>query len=215
MREVQAPTTKVVNDDLTRQVLNARHDLSAQRCRPIGKMLALFLGTDDNAAYAKNADVRDRIASITKVRGLQLEWPQSIGPHMSWTYDQSSIVFPFGCPKPPRIPDPRQNFAGMKPGQGTTGKTISQDIADYASGYIEGVAGEQFIVLQPVLYIGVWIADGLYNLMAHPDPISGKYPSLLMHPRKDRTEAMIVFGRFELCTARPSGEEMPWQKRAS
>jgi len=206
VREVQAPSTKVVKDDLTRQVLNARHDLSTRRLQPIGKMLALFLGPDDKAAYMKNESVRDRIASITKVRGLQLEWPQSIAPHCSWTHDQSAVVFPFGCPKPPRIPDPRA--------QGT-GKTIAQDIVDYASGYIEGVGGEQFIVLQPVLYIGVWIMDGLYNLIAHPDPVSGKYPALLMHPRQDRSEALIIFGRFELASARPGGEEMPWEKPAA
>lgn len=206
MREIQkAPSTRIVQDDLTRQIQNARSDMSANVLSPIGKMLALFLGPDDKAAYAKDDTVRERIASISKIRGLQLEWPQSIAPHISWTRGQASIVFPFGCPKPPSIPDPR-------PGQ--RGKIIQQDIHEYASGYIEGV-GEQFIVLQPVLYIGVWIMDGLYNLMAHPDPVSGKYPALLMHPRKDRTDAMILFGRFELCTARAGGEEMPWEKRAS
>lgn len=216
VQEVQKPAVRVAQDDLTRQIQNVRHDVSARRLNPIGKMLALFLGQDDEATWMKNAAVRDRIASLSKVRGLQLEWPQSIAPHISWTQDQSAIAFPFGCPKPPRIPDPRNNFSGMRPGLAPVAKkTIEQDITDYASGYIEGVGGEQFIVLQPVLYIGVWIMDGLYNLIAHPDPISGKYPTLLMHPRKDRSDAMIVFGRFELASARPGGEEMPWEQRAS
>ena len=209
VREVsKAPTQKVVHDDLTRQIQNARHDLTASRTRPIGKMLSIFLGPDDNAAYAQKADVRDRIASLSKVQGLQLQWTQDVAPHLSWTFDQKSLVFPFGCVKPPAIMDPRV--------PGTTRKMVAQNIADYASGYIEGVDGSSFVVMQPVLYIGVWIMDGLYNLIAHPDPISGKYPALLMAPRMDRNDALIVFGRFELGSARPSGgNDLPWNGRAA
>jgi hypothetical protein len=216
VRETERPRGVVKEDDLTRRIKEAQHDCRTARTHAIGKMLNLFLGTDDQATYAHDRDVRERLESLTKIRGLQLEWTNATAPHICWTRDRESLVFPFGCPKPPRIPDPRQNSIFTRPGEGGGNKMIEQKIVDHASGYIEGVGGESFVVLQPVLYLGVWIMDGLYNLMAHPDPVSGKYPALLMHPRNDRTEALIVFGRFELCSARPGGGgDMPWEGRAA
>lgn len=197
---------RVIKDDLTQQILDNRDDMRNARSFAIGKMLCIFLSPEDNATYALNPSVRERIASVTKVRGLQLEWPQSVAPNICWNHRRNGIVFPFGCPKPPRIADPRH--------QAAADKTISQNIEDYASGYIAGRDGSEFIVLQPVVYIGVWILAGLYNLVAHPDPVSGKYPALLMRP--NTSEAHIVYGAFELTSARPGGAQpMPWQQPAA
>jgi hypothetical protein len=202
----RSAAVRVTKDDLTQRILDCREDLRNNRTRAIGKMLQLFLGPDDSARYALDKDVRERISSLTKVRGLQLDWGQQAAPNLCWNYKQDGLTFPFGCPKPPQISDPRV--------QGATDKRISQDIYEYASGYVgEMRTGGQFIVLQPVVYIGVWILDGLYNLVAHPDPISGKYPALLMSP--STSEAHIIYGKFELCSARPGGQEMPWQQRES
>jgi hypothetical protein len=193
-------------DDLTRLIEDCRSDLRNNRTRAIGKMLQLFLGPDDSARYATDKSVQAHIASLTKVRGLQLDWGQQAAPNVCWNFRQDALTFPFGCPKPPRISDPRE--------MNHTDKTISQDVYDYASGWVGDMrTGRQFIVLQPVVYLGVWILDGLYNLVAHPDPISGKYPALLMAPGTD--EAHIIYGRFELCSARPGGAEMPWTQRES
>lgn len=202
----EAPKMRVVHDDLTQQILDNREDMRNSRSFAIGKMLNLFLAPEDNAHYATNLKVRDRIASVTKVRGLQLDWGQRSSPHICWNSKHNSIVFPFGCAKPPRIADPRVG--------GITDKTISQNITDYASGYIAGVDGTQFVILQPVVYIGVWIMDGLYRLVAHPDPVSGKYPALLMSPTS--SEAHIVYGIFELCPASVGPAlDLPWERPAA
>jgi hypothetical protein len=200
-----APRGRVVQDDLTQRILDNREDLRHNRSHAIGKMLQLFLAPDDTARYALDPDVRERMASITKVRGLQLDWGQHAAENVCWNARHDGLVFPFGLRKPPRVSDPRV--------PGATTKTISQNVCDYASGYVGDMqGGGQFIVLQPVAYIGVWILDGLYNLVGHPDPVSGKYPALLM--KANTSEAHVIYGKFELCSARPGGgqQEMPWNR---
>lgn len=113
-------------------------------------------------------------------------------------------MFPFGLGQPPRCSDPRV--------PGITKRMIDQDFEDLADGYIAGRDGTKFIVLQPVLYIGIWpfgVAT-LLMLMGHADPASGKHPALLVNPKTK--EAHIIGGLFELTTARPGGQQyLPWR----
>jgi hypothetical protein len=200
MATASAPNLRIEHDSLTDQIQNNREDMRERRCFPIGKMLAVMLAPSDEARYAQSRSVRDRIAAVSQKRGLQLEWSQDVAPHISWNRKKNGIVFPYGCPKPPRIKDNRFAAGG-----------VNQNIFDYADGYILGRDNTEFVVLQPVIYIGVWILAGLYTYVAHADPITGKYPALLL--RENSSEAHIVHGELELTSASaPPQTYKPWEQ---
>src|SRR5579859_5691870 len=197
-----AAVTRVSQDSLADVIQLHRNAARERRYEPIGRMLNMIVGPDDEAAYMQKMDVRERIARLSKVQGLQIDWGQNHAPQICWAPHRSSLMFPFGCPNPPRIADPTA--------LGVTRKRIAQDLEDYASGFVLGRDGTRFLVIQPVLYMGVWIMDGLYILVGHNDPATGKYPSLLINPKT--SEAHIVGGLIELTTAKTSGQYLPWER---
>lgn len=183
-----APGLRVTGHSLADLIERNRDAVRNRKYQPIGKMLNLFLGQDDSATYAQNTSVRDHIASMTKVRGLQLDWMQFKAPEIAWSDNYISCVFPYGIDAPPKISDPRI--------PGVTNKTIAQKLEDHASGWIAGRDGSIFMVLQPILYIGVWPygVASLFMMLGHAD--QKKYPALLIDPKK--REGHIVHGRLEL-----------------
>ena len=50
-------------DTLADQIEQNREDMRLRRFFPIGKMLQLFLGPDDDARYMRNPNVRERITA--------------------------------------------------------------------------------------------------------------------------------------------------------
>jgi hypothetical protein len=192
-------------DTLADQIEQNREDMRLRRFFPIGKMLQLFLGPDDDARYMRNPNVRERITALSKVRGLQLDWTQHNAPMIAWNHFQTGCVFPHGLYKPPRIADPRKGFEG---------KSISQALEDHASGVILGRDRTQFMVLHPVMFLGIWPfgVAALFRMIGHADPVTGKYPALLAS--KDGKEGHIIYGVLELTNATSAPPmNKPWEHK--
>jgi hypothetical protein len=178
-----------------------RQCMRARRYEPIGQMLNLMLGPDDEAAYMQKKDVRERIARLSQYRGLMLDWGNN-GPVIAYAPARSSCLFPLGISKPPRAYDP-------VPAE-KAGKKITQELSDYASGYMLGRDGTEFLILRPVLYIGVWILANLYTMVGQSDPQTGEYPTLLINPKT--REGHIIGGLLVLTTAKqPQSNYLPWK----
>jgi len=198
---IGAPGVTRVHSNSVGDVIQAhREAIGARRYEPIGKMLNILLGPDDEAAYMQKKDVRERIARLSQYRGLQLDWGND-GPIIAYAPHRSSCLFPFGISKPPRAYDPVP--------MAKHGSKIKQELEDYASGYMMGRDGTTFMILRPVMYIGVWIMASLYTMVGRADR-QGDYPTLLINPKT--REGHIVGGSIILTTAHPTGmESMPWE----
>lgn len=191
-------------NSLTDVIERHREAAKTRRYEPIGKMLNILLGPDDDAAYMQRLEVRERIERLSKVQGLQIDWGQHEAPQIAWAPHRSSCMFPYGISAPPRISNP----LGVRSRQ----KTITQDLRDYASGVIAGRDGSVFMVLQPVLYIGLWPfgVASLFTMLGHPDH-TGKFPALLINTKT--REGHLIGGLLELTTAKVGGHQLPFKKR--
>lgn len=157
--------------DFRRQVLHDKTYI------PIGRMLTIRLGIDDNAAYF-SGQAHSKLVPITKKQGLILDWGKD-GPQMAQSVrDRDVYVFPRGVCHPPAIKDP---VIGT-----WAAPTITQDLAHYASGMVYGRDGSGFIVLQPVEQLvllvggaGMLIMNGRTNKLDFP----ATKPALLINPR--------------------------------
>ena len=196
-----APNVTRVRDNSVGTAIELHREcMRARRYEPIGKMLNIMLGPDDEAAYMQNKDVRERIARLSQYRGLQLDWGND-GPVIAWAPLRSSCLFPLGISKPPRAYDPVPSAKA--------GSKITQKLEDFASGYLLGRDGTKFLILRPVMYIGVWILSSLYTMVGQADPGTGEYPTLLLNPKTN--EGHIVGGILVLTTASQGSSYLPWQ----
>lgn len=201
--QMAAPNVTRVHDNSVGGTIELHREcLRSRRYEPIGKMLNIMLGPDDEAAYMQKKDVRERIARLSQYRGLQLDWGQQ-GPLIAFAPGRSSCLFPLGCPKPPRAMDPVPLEHH--------GRKITQELKDYASGYLLGRDGTEFLVMRPVCYIGVWIMASLYVMVGQADH-RGEYPTLLMNPKTN--EGHIVGGLLVLTTAQDAQNQfLPWKAK--
>lgn len=174
-----------------------RAGISRRDFFPIGYMLRLQLGIDAQSAYFESQKLTEKIASISRVQGLALDWNQTNYPLIaelrSPTGGRSeTFVFPNGVAAPPKIADPRiTRLAASDPKV----PMLSQNMEDYASGKIVGRDGTTFIVLQPIEQIAVRIASTIVILRGFPGPRNGTRPALLYSERK--REGYIVGGRVD------------------
>jgi len=201
-----APAVNVNSgNNLTDIIERNRESVRTRRYETIGKMLNIMLGPDDSAEYMRGGDAHARVSRLSKVQGIQIDWGQDRGPVLAWAPGRSNCTFPFGIDAPPRIKNPLNHIE-------KTNNTISQNLEDYASGFIAGRDGSKFLVLQPVLYIGVWPfgVPSLFTVLGHPDQF-GKYPALLINTKK--REGHIVGGILELTTSRAGSSSVPWNRR--
>jgi len=165
------------------------HQITAVRDRnyfPLGMMMNMFLGVSDDSAYFQDP-VNKHLGPITKVQGLQLDWPQdvyqqiaelrSVGGHRS-----EQFVFPRGVTAPPKIADPRyRRLSSLDPEP----PKITQDIRHFASGQIfSRQYNEMFLVLQPVEFIGIRVTATLLRLFGRTNPANGTKVAFLYSPKK-------------------------------
>ena len=150
----------------------------------LGFMMNLFLGVSDDSAYFQE-DVNKKIGPITRRQGLQLDWNQNVYPKIAEVsiggQRSEQFVFPRGVCKPPKIADPRH--IRLNPTD-PPAPQIPQDPRHYASGVIYSRHRDEFLVLQPVLYIGVRTCGTLIRLVGRANA-AGEYPAFLYCPKKE------------------------------
>lgn len=172
-------------DSLTEQLEFRRAALYDRAFFPIGRMLMIRLGIDDNAEYFRE-QVRSKLAPITQKQGLVLDWGKE-GPQMAQcARDRDVYIFPRGVHQPPAIKDPVIGTFNAP--------TIKQDLAHYSSGVIYGRDGQGFIVLQPVEQV-VLLPYGVSTMLimrGRTHPATGTKPALLINPKT--WEGHIVHG---------------------
>lgn len=142
---------------------------------PIGRMITIRLGVDDNAAYFQE-QVRTKLVPITQKQGLILDWGKD-GPQMAQcARDRDVYVFPRGIHRPPAIKDPVIGSFHAP--------TIKQDLGHYSSGVVTGRDGTTFIVLQPVEQVVVLVGGaGMLIMNGRTHPIDGTKCAMLINPQ--------------------------------
>lgn len=171
---------------LAEQIEYRREALKNRNFIPIGCVLMVRLGVDDNAAYFQQ-EVNNKIASITQRQGLTLDWQKHDAPQLAQVgKDMDSYVFPRGISMLPKIKDPRIASA--------VAPMIPQNLDHYASGYVAGRDGSKFYVLQPVEQVVVLMYAASTMLIMHgrTNPMNGTKCAMLISPKGG--EGYIVGG---------------------
>jgi hypothetical protein len=155
---------------------------------PLGVVMRIQLGICDEAAYFQE-EIRKRLAPITRVQGLILDWDQNTCPQIAEMQTGSSgrtmqFLFPRGVAAPPKISDPRYqklHIAAPDPPQ------ISQDIDYYASGKIVQRDGTMYRVLQPIEQICVrpYGVSTFILLWGRTNPWNGTKVAMLYKPPRN------------------------------
>jgi hypothetical protein len=152
---------------------------------PVGHVMRIQLGISDDSAYFQDA-VRDKIAPLTKLQGLTLDWNQQCYPYLAHMADGHTsrtevFLFPRGIEYPPKIADPR--YRRLSPTDPPV-PMIRQDVDYYASGQIIGRDGTRYVVLQPVEQIAIVVMASMPILRGRTNPANGTKPALLYSPTK-------------------------------
>lgn len=168
----------------------------------LGLVSRILLGVADDSAYFK-AQAHAYLKDLTKMQGLAFEWDQTCRPKISEILEPSGqtglrqFVFPDLWAKLPDIPDPR--YRRLSPLDPIHPK-IPQHLEYFASGYIHGLGGSTFYVLQPVLQIAIqpFGVPTFLLLRGSANPWDGKHPALLVEKRRSgHSMAFLVGGKLE------------------
>lgn len=152
---------------------------------PVGHVMRIQLGISDESAYFQES-VRERIAPITKMMGLTLDWNQKCFPYLAHMADGKTsrtevFLFPRGIEHPPKIADPR--YRRLLPTDPPV-PMIRQDMDYYSSGQIFGRDGTRYLVLQPVEQIAIVVFSSMPILRGKTNPANGTKPAFLYSPAK-------------------------------
>lgn len=149
----------------------------------LGFMMNIFFGVSDDSAYFQDP-VNKHLGPITRRQGLQLDWNQNVYPKIAEVslggQRSEQFVFPRGIVEPPKISDPR--YVRMNPAD-PPAPLIPQDPRHYASGAIYSRNNDEYLVLQPVTFIGIRTCGTLLRLVGRANR-AGEYPAFLYCPKK-------------------------------
>jgi hypothetical protein len=180
-----APLMRAVSlnlaDTLFQQIAAVRN----RHWTPVGQVMRIQLGISDDSAYFQE-QVREKLAPLTKMQGLTLDWNQNCFPYLAHMADGHTsrtevFLFPRGIEYPPKIADPR--YRRMSPTDPPV-PMIRQDMDYYASGQIFGRDGTRFLVLQPVEQIAVVVMSSMPILRGRTNVANGTKPAFLYSPAK-------------------------------
>jgi hypothetical protein len=177
--------TRAAPLNLADALLQQMNAVKNRHWTPVGHVMRIQLGISDDSAYFQEI-VREKLAPLTKLQGLTLDWNQNCFPYLAHMADghisrTEVFLFPRGIEYPPKIADPRvRRMSTSDP----PAPMIRQDIDYYASGQIFGRDGTRFLVLQPIEQIAIAVMSSMPILRGRTNPANGTKPALLYSPAR-------------------------------